>query len=71
MTYRRVLDCMIGFTDTLYTVLGTIGNTALHTLQKLDSILFDSIRFDSIEFLCSQAHILAGWLLETRLTLLN
>jgi hypothetical protein len=28
-------------------------------------------RFDSIQLLCSQAHIPAGWHLETRLTLLN
>jgi hypothetical protein len=28
-------------------------------------------RLDSIQFLCSQAHIPAGWRLETRLTLLN
>jgi hypothetical protein len=28
-------------------------------------------RLDSVQFLCSQAHILAGWRLETRLTLLN
>jgi hypothetical protein len=28
-------------------------------------------RLDSFQFLCSQAHILAGWRLETRLTLLN
>jgi hypothetical protein len=28
-------------------------------------------RLDSIQFLCSQAHMLAGWSLETRLTLLN
>jgi hypothetical protein len=27
-------------------------------------------RLDSIQFLCSQAHILAGWCLESRLTLL-
>jgi hypothetical protein len=29
------------------------------------------LRLDSIQFLCSQAHVLAGWLLETRLTLLD
>jgi hypothetical protein len=28
-------------------------------------------RFDSVQFLCSQAHIPAGWRLETHLTLLN
>jgi hypothetical protein len=28
-------------------------------------------RIDSVPLLCSQAHILAGWSLETRLTLLN
>jgi hypothetical protein len=28
-------------------------------------------RLDWIQFLCSEAHILAGWRLETRLTLLN
>jgi hypothetical protein len=28
-------------------------------------------RLDSIQFLCSEAHIPAGWRLETRLTLLN
>jgi hypothetical protein len=36
--------------------------------------LFCSCQFrrpDSIQFLCSQAHILAGWRLETRLILLN
>jgi hypothetical protein len=30
-----------------------------------------SRRLDSIQFLCSRAHILAGWRLETQLTLLN
>jgi hypothetical protein len=28
-------------------------------------------KLDSIQFLCSKAHIAAGWRLETRLTLLN
>jgi hypothetical protein len=37
VTYKRVLDWMIGFIDTLYAVLGTTGNYTsidiLHTLQ--------------------------------------
>jgi hypothetical protein len=29
MTYRRVLDWLIGFIDTLFTPVGTAGTTAL------------------------------------------
>jgi hypothetical protein len=113
MTYRRVLDWMNGFIDTVYTTFGTTGNysanTDLHTLQfnvayalrlsvftsrvlatdlsqshcKFKSHMKFSLhclipllplfrncqfrRLDSIQFLCSQAHILAGWRPETRL----
>jgi hypothetical protein len=41
VTYRRVLGWVIGFIDTLYTVLGTTGNQSaianLHTVQFTDT----------------------------------
>jgi hypothetical protein len=41
VTYRRVLDWMIGFIDTLYNPLGTKGNYSaiedLYTLQFIDA----------------------------------
>jgi hypothetical protein len=113
-----VLDWMIIFIDTLYTVFGTTGNysavTHLHTLQFTDThvvgfsvftsrilatdfitislshqityeVFFSqpnsllaissqsSSTADSLSCIsrCSQAHILAGWRLETQLSLLN
>jgi hypothetical protein len=36
-------------------------------LASRNSTRLDSTRLDSIQFLCCQAHILAGWRLETRL----
>jgi hypothetical protein len=37
----------------------------------LSHIRLPSPRLDSVQFLCSQAHILAGWRLKTQITLLN
>jgi hypothetical protein len=39
MTYRWVLDWMIGFVDTLYTPLGTTGNYSTITISTLFSSL--------------------------------
>jgi hypothetical protein len=69
MTYRRVLDWVSGSTDTLHIQFGTAGNYS--AIADLHILQFTVTRLDSVQFLCSEAHILAGWRLETRLTLLN
>jgi hypothetical protein len=109
------LGWLIGFTDTLYILLGTTDNyratvisthtlhfTVTHALSSQSSLVVSwqriynshnvtsnhtwsplctakflfffchySATANSIQFLCSQTHILAGWSLETRLSLLN
>jgi hypothetical protein len=46
VTYRRVLDWMIGFIDNLYTVIGTTGNySAIADLHTLEFIVTHALGF--------------------------
>jgi hypothetical protein len=42
VTYRRVLDGIIGFIDTLYTALGTTGNYSAIAISTIYSSLLEN-----------------------------
>jgi hypothetical protein len=52
VTYRRVLDWMIGFIDTLYTPLGTTGNYSAIAISTL---------YSSLLHYCPQSSLVVSW----------